>query len=65
MLHDRLTFSIQIHSLIDDRIVVPELIVLKYVQSVESSDTSHDILSDIFSEGDRVQASLDVGWRVV
>jgi len=55
----RLTFGIEVHPLIEYFIFVPELIILENVEGIESSDTSHDVLSDIFLKGDRMQTCLD------
>jgi hypothetical protein len=60
-----LTFSVKINPLVDDGVVITELIVLEDVECIESGDISHVILSDILSERDRIQASLDIGWLVV
>lgn len=60
--HTLLTLVIQIHSLIQRRARICNLIVLKNIERIQRSDCRHDALSDILTErDDRTQARTSDG----
>lgn len=54
-----LTLFPEVDTLIEGKIVLAQLIVLKHVEGVESCQTGHDVLPDVLTKGYHSQTSFD------